>query len=394
MLFEPIQCPGHYETPNAENIIPAESIFEDMPETFANPDQEDFWSLSDSEFLDETFDVSLLQNTENLLDMTQQAFEDLIEEKESPDNQVKECMESMIQSLEIDGIPELDLGPPAIERTSSLTPIGEIPSNKLANASKTESFDCSVFDSSDEEVSDIEEPEEVDSDATETDVSGDESEPEHSGDELTEAQDRIGELEEEVEETTFGFQEELKDKEKEIQAIQERHEAEVYRLRQQLQRKRDRDEDIVEVYQRPKKMCKSGPSFGDERRGCPFCPFEQTTSGYDMRCLKDHLTNGSCEVPLDEMVNHSCTHGNLWCRVGENGWNCLNKMGFSDPDNHVDEFLHFKCPNCDFRHFHARKFKRHLAAGLNRGGCGFSKEEAEEIKNQQLKRTNTPFCKV
>ena len=78
MLFEPIQCPGHYETPNAENIIPAESIFEDMPETFANPDEEDFLSLSDSEFLDETFDVSLLQNTENLLGMTQQDFEDLI----------------------------------------------------------------------------------------------------------------------------------------------------------------------------------------------------------------------------------------------------------------------------------------------------------------------------
>lgn len=388
MLFEPIQLQSHHETTNAD-IIPME--FEDIQTTFASLETEgDFLSLSESEFLDETFDLTLLQNTENLLDMTQQDFEDLIEEKESPENQVKECMESMIQTLEIEAVPELDLGPSAIERSPSFTPFGEMSSDELANASKTESFDCSVFDSS----SDIEESEDVDSDATETDVSSDESEPDHSDDELTEAQDRIGELEEEVEETTFGFQEELKDKEIEIQLLQERHEEEIYRLRQQLERKRDRDDDIVEVYQRPKKMCKSGPSFGDERRGCPFCPFEQTTSGYDMRCLKDHLTNGSCEIPLDEMANHSCTHGNLWCRVGENGWNCLNKMGFSDPDNHVDEFLHFKCPSCDFRHFHARKFKRHLAAGLNRGGCGFSKEEAEEIKNQQLKRTNTPFCKV
>ena len=84
MLFEPIQCPGHYETPNAENIIPAESIFEDMPDTFANPDEEDFLSLSDSEFLDETFDISLLKNTETMLDMTQDEFEQFVKEQESP----------------------------------------------------------------------------------------------------------------------------------------------------------------------------------------------------------------------------------------------------------------------------------------------------------------------
>ena len=393
MLFETNNCPGHFVTPNAENIIPATSEFDEMPETFANPDAEDFLSLSDSEFLDEVFDISLLKNTETMLDMTQDEFEQFVKQQESPENLVRECVESMIQQLEIEAIPELDLGPPALpERSSSFTPIGE--SDELENASKDESFDCSIFDSSDEEVSDIEEAEQVDSDATETDVSGDESEPDVSGDELTEAQERIGELEEEVEETTFGFQEELKDKEAEIQALQERHEAELSALRSQLERKRDRDDDIVEVYQRPKKMRKSGPSYGDERRGCPFCPFEQTTSGYDMRCLKDHLTNGSCDVSVDEMVNHSCTHGNLWCRIGESGWDCLNKMGFSDPENHVNEFLHFKCPNCDFRHYHARKFKRHLCAGLNRGGCGFSKEEAEEIKNQQLRRKNTPFCKV
>jgi len=391
MLFESIQSPGHCDTQNFENIVPVEYIFENTPETFASPEiEEDFWSLSDSEFLDETFDVSLLKNTENLLDMTQHDFEELIEEKERPENQVKECIESMIQTLEIDTVSELDLGPAALERTASFEPIGETTTgqiNELKGATVNESFDASVFDSSEEEV------EEVDSDATETDESGDESEPELSDADLTEAQDRIGELEEEVEETTFGFQEELKAKEAEIKAMTERHKAEVRRLHGVIQRKRDRDDDTVEVYQRPTKVCKTDQSFGDERRGCPFCPFEQTTTGYDMRCLKDHLTNGSCEVSTDEMVNHSCTHGNIWCRPGENGWDCLNKMGFGDPDNHLDEFLHFTCPKCDFRHFHARKFKRHLAAGENRGGCGFSEEEAEGIKNQQLKRTNT-YCKV
>ena len=381
MLFEPTQCQTYYETQPTENIHVG-SLFEDIPET-----EGDFLSLSDSEFLDDVFDISLLKNTETMLDMTQDGFEQFVKQQESPENLVRECVESMIQQLEIEAIPELDIGPPVLsERSSSFTPIGD--SDELENASKDESFDCSIFDSSDEEVSDTEQ---VDSDATETD---DESEPDVNGDELTEAQERIGELEEAVEETTFGFQEELKDKEAEIQALQERHAAELSALRAQLERKRERDDDIVEVYQRPKKMRKSGPSYGDERRGCPFCPFEQTISGYDMRCLKDHLTNGSCEVSVDEMVIHSCTRGNLWCRVGESGWDCLNKMGFSDPDNHVEEFLNFKCPNCNFRHYHARKFKRHLCAGLNRGGCGFNKEDAEEIKNQQLRRKNTPFCKV
>lgn len=380
MLFETINCPGHFTIPNSENIVPASHKFDDMPEIFANPDEE-FVSLSDSEFLDDTFDISLMENTENMLDMTEDDFNEFVRVEESPEKQVKDCVESMIQQLEIDAIPEFDLGPPALpERTPSFTLIGEMTPEQLENASKDESFDVSIFDSSEDEAEESEAE-------TVTDISDSESEPETDGDELTEAQERIGELEE----TTFGFQEELKDKEAEIQSLREQHEAEINALRAQLERKRDREEDEVEVYHRPKKMRKS---FGDERRGCPFCPFEQTTSGYDMRCLKDHLTNGSCELSTHEMVNHSCTHANLWCRIGESGWDCLSKMGFSDPDNHVEEFLHFKCPNCEFRHYHARKFKRHLCAGLNRGGCGFSKEEAEEIKNQQLRRKNTPFCKV
>ncbi len=332
-----------------------------------------------------------------MLDMTQEEFEEMIEEEKSPANQVKACVEDMIQQLEIDEMPEFDLGPAfdtsALQRSDSFEPIFDgidsFEPTGLEGATD-EAFDESIFSEPESDVS------EEDSDATESDVSEEDSdatESDVSEDEVEYGlKERIGELEEEVEDTTFGFREEIKDKEAEINELKRRHDAEMYRMRQQLERKRDREE--VVVMDRPKKMHKSGPSFGDERRGCPFCPFEQTTSGYDMRCLKDHLTNGTCEVGIFDMVQTACTYGNLWCRVDDSGWDCMSKMGFNDPDNHVDEFLHFKCPNCDFRHYHARKFKRHLVAGHNRGGCGFSKVEAEEIKNQQLRRSTITQCKV
>lgn len=365
MLFETIQCPGHYIIPEGENVIPANSPFDDMPDFFSG-EHDEFLTLSDSEFLDETFDASLVKNTEDLMDMTEVDFDSFIKEKESPANQIKECMESMIQTIEIEEMPELDLGPPALDRTPSLEPIEQDDlesslTTGLEGATRDENFDCSMFDS--EESAE----ESEDSDATDTDVS-DNEEPEPSDSELVEAQERIDELE----------------------SIKEQQELEITHIREQLERKRQRSELVEEEYERPVKMRK----FTTDRRGCPFCPFEQSTSGYDMRCLKDHLTNGECCVCTSDMVDTSCTYENLWCREGDSGWDCLNKMGFKDPDNHVDEFLHFKCPKCDFRHFHARKFKRHLAAGYNRGGCGYSKEEAEEIKNQQLKRCANTSIKV
>ena len=169
----------------------------------------------------------------------------------------------------------------------------------------------------------------------------------------------------------------LKRKEEELERMKHQYRLDMERMRKRMGKRPSYSESV-----RPMKRLRV------ERRGCPFCPFEQTTSGYDMRCLKDHMTNGDCDCPIDDMTSRPCSHPNVWCEEGESGWQCLKNMGFKDPDNHVIDFRHFSCPQCDFTHWHARKFKRHLMAGINRGGCAFSKEEAEKIKNDQLKRKN------
>jgi hypothetical protein len=337
----------------------------------------DIPSLSDCEFLDETFDLNFKEDTEKLLGMDEASFHRMIDE-DKRNQHVTECMEDIIRNIEA-------MQP--LKRTPSLQPLvprtqGKVISLELPNDPDvlTRPADTTVFDSESEMES---EPEsEVESEA-ETDVQESEEESvEESEPEVQNLREEVELLESQVELHQSEVEQRdmaLVEKQNELERLKHQHRVERERMQQRLDRKRQLDDS--ESY-RPVKRSRV------ERRGCPFCPFEQTTSGYDMRCLKDHMTNGDCECPINEMTFRSCTHTNVWCEEGESGWQCLKNMGFKDPDNHVSEFRHFTCPKCDFTHWHARKFKRHLQAGVNRGGCAFSKEEAEEIKNDQLRRKN------
>ena len=296
-------------------------------------------------------------DVEELLSLDEDAFFNMVQEdietevKKSLDNVVEKVVENLeFERLQLSPITRSDslaslqpLSP--ISRSDSFEPL--IPTNSLDafpldNAITDEPADLSVFDSDTEE--------------TESEASEAETEPE-------------SECESEC---------------SDIQCELEAKDMEIARLRAALERKRSRDDDVEEI--RPQKRFRS---FEAKRRGCPFCPFEQGGSGYDMRRIKDHMTNGDCVIDVMDMEHSTCTHENIWCDVGDNGWDCLSKMGFKDPSNFVREFRRFECPKCDFTHFHARKFERHLKAGKNRGGCGFSALEAKYIKDEQLKRKIT-----
>lgn len=345
----------------------------------------DIPSLSDCEFLDEAFDLKLKEDTEKLLGMDEASFHLMIDE-DKRNQHVTECMEDIIRNIEA-------LQP--LKRTPSLELIKRTPSGKIDRIRFSlpndpdvllRPADTAVFDSESEaSEADTEASEEETEAESESEASEEETE---ASDEEAEAEAEVQNLREEIEllESRVELHQSeveqrdmaLVEKQNELERLKHQHRIEMDRMQQRLDRKRQLDYDDY----RPVKRSRV------ERRGCPFCPFEQTSSGYDMRCVKDHMTNGDCECPVDEMTSRSCSYSNVWCEEGENGWQCLKNMGFKDPDNHVSEFRHFTCPKCDFTHWHARKFKRHLQAGVNRGGCAYSKEEAEEIKNEQLRRKN------
>ena len=93
---------------------------------------------------------------------------------------------------------------------------------------------------------------------------------------------------------------------------------------------------------------------------CPFCPFTvRTTSGF--RPLKMHLASGSCMIPVQTMVHTSCTHPSDRFCVGESGESCLVRTGFKNPYDIENEFYHFKCKSCNFRHWHKSKYTDHIA---------------------------------
>lgn len=314
----------------------------------------DVFCDSDLEFLETTFDLNNKEEMEQLIQMDECEFHHKVEEKE-----IAECMEDLIRGVE------------KMNRTNSLELIHEDDDMILSGP-----IDMTVFNSeyecSDEET-DSEEPSDDEVTALEEEVTNLE--------EVTTLQQEVLDLEdclEQQREAAAAADSALKRKEEELERMKHQYRLDMERMRKRMGK---RSHDYSEPA-RPMKRLRV------ERRGCPFCPFEQTTSGYDMRCLKDHMTNGDCDCPIDDMTSRPCSHPNVWCEEGESGWQCLKNMGFKDPDNHVNDFRHFSCPQCDFTHWHARKFKRHLMAGINRGGCAFPKEEAEKIKNDQLKRKN------
>ena len=378
--------PKNQQTKNTEMIMQSLPMNIDPLPVYDFADM-DIPSLSDCEFLDETFDLNFKEDTEKLLGMDEASFHRMIDE-DKRNQHVTQCMEDIIRNIEA-------MQP--LKRTPSLQPLvsrtqGKVISLELPNDPDvlTRPADPTVFDSESEPESEAEsevesEPESQAENEVETEYEQSEeeggSEPESEA-EVQNLREEVEHLESQVELHQSEVEQRdmaLVEKQNELERLKHQHRAEIERMQQRLDRKRQLDDS--ESY-RPVKRSRV------ERRGCPFCPFEQTTSGYDMRCLKDHMTNGDCECPINEMTFRSCTHTNVWCEEGESGWQCLKNMGFKDPDNHVSEFRHFKCPKCDFTHWHARKFKRHLQAGVNRGGCAFSKEEAEEIKNDQLRRKN------
>lgn len=298
----------------------------------------DFLDDSDLEFLESTFHLKDKEELEKMIEMDETEFHHTVEEKE-----ISDCMEDLIQGVEAMA---------GLERKNSLELIGD-------DMILSGPMDMTVFNSDCESDDD-----------TESVVSSD--------DEVTNLQQEVLDLEDCLEQQRETADVALKRKEEELERMKHQYRMDMERMRKRMGK---RSHDYGESA-RPIKRSRV------ERRGCPFCPFEQTTSGYDMRCLKDHMTNGDCDCPIDDMTSRPCSHPNVWCEEGESGWQSLKNMGFKDPDNHVLDFRHFSCPQCDFTHWHARKFKRHLMAGINRGGCAYSKEEAENIKNHQLKRKN------
>ena len=199
------------------------------------------------------------------------------------------------------------------------------------------------------------------------------------------------------------YMEELNEKDR----LLEEKEKEIEDLRSQL-RKRSRDEyeveeveqvDLIQMNMISGKQPRTKPvevqepevrevkrqKITEGRRGCPYCPYEQTSSGYDMRPLRLHMCNGSCPVPTDEMVTTECKYAKNWCEVGESGFVVLRMMGFANVEDHVNDFLRYRCPceGCDLKHYHARKFKRHLMT-KRQANHGFSKEAADQIAQRQM----------
>lgn len=325
----------------------------------------------------------LLVGAEELLDMTEKEFDDMVNEIDTP-VEVMACINDMMKQLEVRDIvmKELIQGkePLTLTRSNSLLDIGlehteEVNAEDISFFSDEETPIISSSDSEDD--SDMEqEMTERQSDVTERQSDDDEMDdeepaPEYS-EELQSAIRKIGELRTEVEE---------------LKVILVDRDIQICSLRKQLDRKREREDcDVVEISSPKRRKIESefeGHGCVFERHGCPFCEWEANTK--DIRDIRDHLTNGSCSCPTDEMVDATCSYENKWCTVGMNGYDCLVKLGFKDPDNHVESFRHFKCPKCEFRTFQASKFLRHLKKKRN-GGCGFSPDEAKRIKDEQCRR--------
>ena len=292
---------------------PARLMLCDKPKSF------DFDDISDMEWLDETFDLSVNEEAEELFSMTEEQFDLKV---------VKDCIDDIISKVELSRMPSFELIEP-IQRTNSL-------------------HDISMSDTEGK-----------------VDISGVFSEPEP---ETETESDSDSESDAELPDMGAFLEEELEESRQRIEELEKENES----LREQLKRSREEDTEFTPVKRR-----KISP-VGEGRNGCPFCPYECKRNGYDKRTLKDHLTNGTCEVPTSEMVNTHCIFSNPWCPAGDSGFQCLLNMGFKDPYNHVSSFRNMKCPHCEFTTFNTRNLQRHLTKGINRGGHGMTPSEAKQ----------------
>ena len=334
---------------------------------------------SDCEFLENTFDLKNKGELEELIEMDESEFHRNVDEKE-----IADCMEDLIQGVE-------EMNEPKRSKSLTLWTNGEVVDDSMIlsgpvalsvfNSDVESDVESDVSDAETESVAASEAEDDLEDDAAAEDDLEDDAAAEDDAGTVHNLQQEVLDLEDCIQQQQAAVDQketELQRTSDELERIKHQYRVDMERMRKRMENKRPLECEGS----RPAKRCRV------ERRGCPFCPFEQTTSGYDMRCLKDHMTNGDCTCPIDEMTSRTCSHSNVWCEEGESGWQSLKNMGFKDPDNHVIGFRHFSCPKCDFTHWHARKFKRHLQAGLNRGGCAYSKVDAEDIKNFQLKRKN------
>lgn len=311
----------------------------------------------------------LFPDAEDLLGMTEQEFDTIIESMDTHP-EIKSCISDMIQQLEIRKKVVEELS--NYERPHAMTRSNSLRSNGLQHTEAINIEEMSWF--SEEETPDF---------SSESSESSSESEPEEEPEQETDVASG-DETDDEDQEPQYKEQyliamrtaSELRTEVEHLRTILELKKREIGNLRNELKRKRDTEEEVEVV--RPKRMKMEGC-----RHGCPFCEWEANTS--DIRDIRDHLTNGDCQCPTDQMIHSHCNFENKWCTLGMNGYECLIKLGFKDPENHVESFRHFKCPKCDFRHFQASKFLRHLKK--KRGnGCGFSPEEAKMIKDEQCRR--------
>ena len=299
---------------------PARLLLCDKPKSF------DFDGISDMEWLDETFDLSVNQEAEELFSMTEEQFDLKV---------VKDCIEDIVTKVEC-----------SMTRMPSFEPIESIQRNNSL-------YDVSMSDTEGKvDISGVfseeSEPE------TETES---ESDPESDSESDTELPDMGAFLEDELEESR-----------QRIEELEKENES----LREKLKRSREENTEFTPVKRR-----KISP-VGEGRNGCPFCPYECKRNGYDKRTLKDHLTNGTCEVPTSEMVNTRCIYSNPWCNVGDSGFQCLLNMGFKDPYNHVRSFRNMRCPHCEFTTYNKRNLQRHFTKKINLGGHGMTLSEAKQ----------------
>lgn len=354
-----------------------------MPNTFDT-------SEVDFEWMNETFDTQLHHNTEKLLGITMDEFDKMIESI-VPDA-VKRCVSYLIEET----IKTSEMQQSFDEAVSMVTMNDLSRSNSLVSVSSDMG---SCEEECDNDVSSVlvdifELP-----DLTEEQIQ--QMEPRYNS-QLNETREELERVYRELHtsrnnhrEDDRAYMEELNERDR----LLEEKENEIEELRKELG-KRCREEDEVDLIQmnmvsgkQPRSVPVEEPEdvqvrevkrrkITEGRRGCPFCPFEQTSAGYDMRSLRLHMCNGSCRVPTDEMNTTECTYGNNWCDVGDSGFDVLSKMGFENVEDHVNDFLRYRCPceGCDFKHYHARNFKRHLMTKSH----GYSKEEADYVVKRQM----------
>lgn len=367
-----------------------------MPDTFDTPE-------IDFDWMNKTFDIELHHNTEKLLGVTMDEFDKMIESI-VPDA-VKQCVsdliEETIKTSEMeesfdDAVARIHMKD--LSRSNSLASVSSVSDDELMEVSDNEQDNDDVRSG----LVDIFELPNLTEEQIQQMDPGYNCQLNNTRDQLERVTQELETSRKNHREDDSAYMEELNEKDR----LLEEKENEIEELRSQL-RKRSREEyeveevqhDLIQMNMISGKQPRSKPvevqepevrevkrqKITEGRRGCPFCPYEQTSSGYDMRPLRLHMCNGSCSVPTDEMNTSECKYANNWCEVGDSGFDVLRKMGFANVEDHVNDFLRYRCPceGCDFKHYHARKFKRHLMTKRQKNH-GFSKEEAGQIAQRQM----------